>query len=601
MNNLNILASKLPAVLTAKTPGQSTLEAIERVMSSYIRLMQTFASDSYKYYMADMSKCFEGWQYYQPVWMENDNRFDYDREAYLKTFFDPAHSHDTPYSETALLERLINNLEKAKHPVFKDYKQYLQQLLNNPMQAITATFKLPTMQRIIYPDRLEYADSMAELSKEQFKAKVNSLSPDIVFNALTNLSDNLKEWLTKAQTENTPKCKQDLIALREEALRWYWLDDITDTKCNMLLFRLKPELEWYINETERIYKLIDPYPSFEAMYKDAIIFKSIEAPENELAELYNKGYYELMFNTWLQTTKQWQYGDEKHYKALLTKKTWLEFLANKRETENQQAKDYEKEKQSWEVKGRKPEKDNWNFQYYKVDTLKRKVFKGKGDTRVHSVYNLNTEHEFDIANQSSYNEYGELIKEQTWPYYDIDFIHKLIRIRPVERVQDFLDYQFENCPDGAAFVKHIDTGAIINAISLSQKPSYQKELIKWIQEKKRLIKNNNQSVKTEKRNYLVLAFYYFYKQCVNEIEWFDNWAGGREKAYNEVVSKHYKNPPKTAWKQFQRAYTTIEAEHSTNRWQLCSKENYKTLTDWLKMDSPKGLNKAQSELNKPIT
>ncbi len=104
----------------------------------------------------------------------------------------------------------------------------------------------------------------------------------------------------------------------------------------------------------------------------------------------------------------------------------------------------------------------------------------------------------------------------------------------------------------------------------------------------------------EKRNYLVMAFYYYYKQRAGEIEWFDNWTGGRETAYKKIVNEKLKNPPKSAWKQFQRIYTKIENEHPSNRWQLCDKENYHFLMDLLKKDSPLGLAKAKTELNKSI-
>lgn len=103
-----------------------------------------------------------------------------------------------------------------------------------------------------------------------------------------------------------------------------------------------------------------------------------------------------------------------------------------------------------------------------------------------------------------------------------------------------------------------------------------------------------------KRNYVALAFYYYYKQIVGEIQWFDHWQGGREQAYKEVVSEHYTNPAKTAWKQFQREYVKIEQEHSSNRFQLCSKENYPAILELLK-ESPKGLAKAKEELSKAIT
>lgn len=133
---------------------------------------------------------------------------------------------------------------------------------------------------------------------------------------------------------------------------------------------------------------------------------------------------------------------------------------------------------------------------------------------------------------------------------------------------------------------------------LSNEKEYFKEITPLI--KITPIQADTSEAEKEKRNYIPLAFSYYYKQSVQEIEWFDNWQGGRENAYKKVVSQHYTNPAKTAWKQFQREYVKIENEHSNNRWQLCSKENYPAILELLK-DNPKGLAKAKEELSKAIT
>jgi len=120
---------------------------------------------------------------------------------------------------------------------------------------------------------------------------------------------------------------------------------------------------------------------------------------------------------------------------------------------------------------------------------------------------------------------------------------------------------------------------------------------------KEYISNNTIPVAPPKKTkyaYLVLAFYYYYKQKVGELDWFDNWQGGRETAYKTIVEKHYRNPAKTAWKQFQTVYVKIEKENSANRWQLCSKKDYPTIIELLSKDSPKALAKAKQELSKAI-
>lgn len=99
------------------------------------RIQQTLDTDSFKYFQSDMDNCLEGWQYIESAGLTFDARFDLDKEAYLKAFFDPLHDHEATYDERLLIERLITNLNNAKHPYFEQYKIYLRKRLESPEQS----------------------------------------------------------------------------------------------------------------------------------------------------------------------------------------------------------------------------------------------------------------------------------------------------------------------------------------------------------------------------------------------------------------------------------------------------------------------------------
>ncbi|MBS1684466.1 MAG: hypothetical protein JSS76_06920 [Bacteroidetes bacterium] len=101
---------------------------MQEIMKPMARLGKVFGSDSYKIWEQDSRECLERWQYLEPADMELADRYSLDKEAYIKTFFDSPHDHDAKYSEKALLKRLINNLQTAKHPRFIEYREYLESL-----------------------------------------------------------------------------------------------------------------------------------------------------------------------------------------------------------------------------------------------------------------------------------------------------------------------------------------------------------------------------------------------------------------------------------------------------------------------------------------
>lgn len=132
------------------------------------------------------------------------------------------------------------------------------------------------MQTIIYPTELRYADSTAMLQMDALKNSFLEGPEEKIFKYLQRLPDILKNSIKKAQEENPERCKRELVTIRCEALLYYNLDDIPYWQCNMLLFKIKPELKYYISETERIYN------SLLTMAASEIVKTDQGAAENDI-------------------------------------------------------------------------------------------------------------------------------------------------------------------------------------------------------------------------------------------------------------------------------------------------------------------------------
>ncbi|MGZ3863814.1 MAG: hypothetical protein ACXVPN_01725 [Bacteroidia bacterium] len=92
-------------------------------------LREIIKSDSFKVYEEDQRKYLEGWQFFEPADLSPENRYASDKEAYVNTYYKTKHLHGLPFDENMLLEKLISNLRKAKHPVFIEYRKYLKRML----------------------------------------------------------------------------------------------------------------------------------------------------------------------------------------------------------------------------------------------------------------------------------------------------------------------------------------------------------------------------------------------------------------------------------------------------------------------------------------
>jgi hypothetical protein len=107
----------------------SPVAIAEKIMQPLVKLEKMLKSGSYQDWEHDKKKCLEGWQYLEPAAIRFEDRYDLDKEAYIKQYFDPAHYHEIKFNESLLLERLIKNLQRAKHPVFIEYRMFLEKQL----------------------------------------------------------------------------------------------------------------------------------------------------------------------------------------------------------------------------------------------------------------------------------------------------------------------------------------------------------------------------------------------------------------------------------------------------------------------------------------
>lgn len=390
------------------------------------KLMKTLGTDSYRYFEKDAFKCLEDWQYYEPISIAFEDRYDLDKEAYLKTFFDPEHLHDVPFDEKILIERLIKNLKPAKHPVFIDYKKYLENLLLST-----------TSNRIL----LTFEDFDRMLKHHDFSHCKDAIP------------------VGSALPANCAGNKVHIVSP--------WI---------MYLF--------YGNNT---------------FYTENVTKEKHPFKGTIFSVAYRNGY----------------------------------------------------------LKG----KEAFKLDYKISSTI---LYSPEGKTYIDNLkYNYTNA---EIAGYTGSN------SKMGWSYWHTQFPLLLT---------DNVIYEYGYF---AAFIAEV-WGLIKKHPALFQGFLSGQN-----------VKEEN-TAKKIKRNYKALAFYYLYLQCVGELEWFDNWAEGREGAYRKIVALHYPDAVKSAWKQFQTEYILIEKEHHNTRWMLCNKTIYPIIIEMLK-ENHTALAKAIEELSK---
>ena len=74
----------------------------------------------------DRLTCLAKWQYYESIDLTNNDRFELDKEAYIKTFFNGDYGTNSSYKEDVFIQVLLNQIKEPKHPVFIEYLDYLK-------------------------------------------------------------------------------------------------------------------------------------------------------------------------------------------------------------------------------------------------------------------------------------------------------------------------------------------------------------------------------------------------------------------------------------------------------------------------------------------
>lgn len=98
---------------------------------------------------------------------------------------------------------------------------------------------------------------------------------------------------------------------------------------------------------------------------------------------------------------------------------------------------------------------------YKIDSIHRKVILKDGRFQ---KSNQKTEFEYDLPNCNTYKENGELVSLANIEEYDYQLCRKLVRVNPIHKIEDLLEYQFSNSPDKQEFLKHVRGVAIRQTI-----------------------------------------------------------------------------------------------------------------------------------------
>ena len=77
----------------------------------------------------DRLTCLAKWQYYESIDLTNEDRYELDKEAYIRTFFNNIYNTTHEFDETTCIVFLLNQMKDVKHPIFLQYLKYLEKLL----------------------------------------------------------------------------------------------------------------------------------------------------------------------------------------------------------------------------------------------------------------------------------------------------------------------------------------------------------------------------------------------------------------------------------------------------------------------------------------
>lgn len=98
----------------------------QRIKTIKSRVENITNSFDYKVFENDRQTCLADWQYYESIDLTNNERFELDKEAYIKAFFDGDYGTESVYKEDIFIQILINQIKEPKHPIFIEYLDYLK-------------------------------------------------------------------------------------------------------------------------------------------------------------------------------------------------------------------------------------------------------------------------------------------------------------------------------------------------------------------------------------------------------------------------------------------------------------------------------------------
>lgn len=125
-------------------------------------LHQIIETDSFLQYEKDCRKCSEGWQEVLPASISPEVRYASDKSLYVEVFFQSKHNHGVAFNEKHLIELLIKNYKRAKHPVFALYRDYLKK-------------KSKSLARLDSKDKIEFNDVNQVIDENELNKILESL------------------------------------------------------------------------------------------------------------------------------------------------------------------------------------------------------------------------------------------------------------------------------------------------------------------------------------------------------------------------------------------------------------------------------------------
>ena len=197
---------------------------------------------------------------------------------------------------------------------------------------------------------------------------------------------------------------------------------------------------------------------------------------------------------------------------------------------------------------------------YKIDDIHRRIVRVKEDGTEdgYTKHPIPPKHEFDIENQNLYYENRELKEEQNGGFYDLQFKRQILRIRPLERVIDFLEYQYKHTKQPQAFLARLITGGVIGQNFGISHPDRHKLIVDWVHEKQKEDKSMATDTKEDKVPLTERLLIIRYLEEHSLFPKYNTAKGETKKQYEYFISILLSEKPDTVKRGFQRVYKILK-------------------------------------------